>query len=103
MFGEKQVFGNETSSSKTYKKKAEEKEVNTMVKIIKKSVNMRGTINMTLKLLKIDNKANYRVSWIVDGREMHGRTYHGKKNAMKNFNEIHRFHLAKVKWFDEIK
>ena len=63
---------------------------------------MRGTLDMRLKVLKIDNKANYQVLWTVDGREMQGKVYHGKKNAIKVFNEIHR-NYDKVKWFDEIK
>ena len=71
-------------------------------RILKKSVSIRGAIDMTLKLIKIDNKANYQISWVVDDREMQGAIYHLKKNAMKEFNTIHRSY-DKVKWFDEIK
>ena len=70
---------------------------------VKKSVSMRGLTDMMLSIRKIGNKADYFLSWTVDGREMQGITYHGKKNAVKVFNEIHANYNDKVKWFDAIK
>ena len=72
------------------------------IRTIKKSVSLRGNIDMTLELMKVGNRANYKVSWVVDGREMQGAIYHLKKIAMKEFNTIHN-NYDKVKWFDEIK
>ena len=70
--------------------------------LIKKSVNLSGTINMVLTLNKLKGRADYIVSWMVDNREMQGKTYHGKKNALKVFNTIHA-NYEKVRWYDEIK
>ena len=72
------------------------------IRTLKRSVSLRGNIDMTLKLMKVDNRANYKVSWVVDGKEMHGAIYHLKKIAMKEFNTIHN-NYDKVRWFDEIK